>query len=160
MSNVEENLENQTELLRLISEAYWSANNELTESERGTTSALVLAGGWIEAITIGLKIVDNNLEQKDIIDKVGQQRYTLELILDVLKNAADDEGVASVYQDFQSLNTIYISMPYTGEEFDVEDPVTGDIKKGILKNVKISPENLKELTDRAFEIREKYLALK
>jgi hypothetical protein len=51
-------------------------------------------------------------------------------------------------------------MPYTGEEFDVEDPVTGDIKKGILKNVKISPENLKELTDRAFEIREKYLALK
>ena len=77
MSNVEENLENQTELLRLISEAYWSANNELTESERGTTSALVLAGGWIEAITIGLKIVDNNLEQKDILDKVGQQRYRL-----------------------------------------------------------------------------------
>jgi len=49
----------------------------LTESERGTTSALVLAGGWIEAITIGLKIVDNNLEQKDILDKVGQQRYRL-----------------------------------------------------------------------------------
>lgn len=159
MQDVESNIENQTELLRLISEAYWSANNELSTNERGITSALVLAGGWLEALSIALIIVDKDIEQKAIIEKIGQQKYTLELILDVLENASSNEEVALVYSDFKSIYAIYEKMPYTGETFDVEDPVTGDIKKDVLKNVIINQEQLNELTDLAFKIRDAYINL-
>jgi len=160
INDVEENIENQTELLRLISEAYWSANNDLNQGERGALSALILAGSWVEALSIGLGVIADNPNSDAIIEKIGQQRYTLELILEVLEDASTDEGVKGVYEDLNAINAIYEKMPYTGEEFDVEDPVTGDIKKGVLKNVQISEEVLEELKTKTFLVREKYMNLK
>ena len=156
MNDVEKNINNQTELLRLISDAYWSANNDLTASERAATSTLVFTGGWLEAMYIAVQLVNNDISQTQIIEKIGQQKYTLELLNSLLESAKGDENVALVYQDFQPLVDAFGKLEYTGESQDITDPVTGEVKEGILKSVIIKEENLSEITELVQALRDKY----
>ena len=156
MNDVEKNINNQTELLRLISDAYWSANNDLTASERAATSTLVFTGGCLEAMYIAVQLVNNDISQTQIIEKIGQQKYTLELLNSLLESAKGDENVALVYQDFQPLVDAFGKLEYTGESQGITDPVTGEVKEGILKSVIIKEENLSEITELVQALRDKY----
>lgn len=159
MQKVEDNINDRDVLMKLISDSYWGANNSLSENERGSVATLIIAGGWLEALYLAVKITDKDYSKTEIVQKIGQQRHTLELLMELFNDSKDDPAVKTVLPDFEALMEIYASMDYTGESESYQDPISGEEKDGVLKTVNITKSDLNNITDKVINMRSIYVKL-
>jgi hypothetical protein len=106
ISRMETNMDNRDSLLQIISETYASADLYLKENDRGNTATLIILGGWIEALYISTSIVDFDLEQnKDIINRIGEQKYSLENLVELIKSYPNDKELLEYLPILEDLKT-------------------------------------------------------
>jgi transcriptional regulator with XRE-family HTH domain len=109
----ERNFMNKDSLIRLANEVYVTTDEYLKENERYTAAALIILGGWIEAIHIA---VDVAIESKDpdIIERLIDQKYSLNNLLMMLSEHRKNEVVAEyinrltrVKKDFENIDVVF-----------------------------------------------------
>ena len=81
--NIEKNIGNQDSLLYLTSYTYRNADMFLKRDDRSEISALVLAGGWVESLYL-LSQVATTTQNREIINRIGEQKYPLDNLIDIL----------------------------------------------------------------------------
>lgn len=157
-SRIEANLENRDSLLTIISDSYWNADNYLKENGQPGVSALIIAGGWIEGLYIATQIA-NATKNDDIAKRIGEQKLSLDnlvALLDTYKTSND--GVNTTLTQLKELKQIY-------DGIDVKTApteVSTDKKEGVTtvdnkSDFKLTPEQLKAITDKAVQIRNKII---
>ena len=94
ISRMEKNMDNKDSLLQIISETYSSADAYLKENDRGNTATLIVLGGWVEALYISTNIVKfDNSKNKDVVDRIGEQKYSLNNLIELIKSYPDDRDL-------------------------------------------------------------------
>ncbi len=94
--------------LRAISnDLYLTAFQTLENNNRGATLSLVISGAWVEGLYIVTKMVKKYSKDDPAIERIAEQKYPLENLLDYMKKYESDEGVASVILDLNKLKAIY-----------------------------------------------------
>lgn len=156
--DIEVNLTNHEMLMQLVSESYWSANSELAEHERAGISALMISGGWLEAMYIAVTLTNNDFSKSTIVEKIGEQKQALEYLMQLLEDVHKDPQVAKIIDDFKSLNALYVNLEYTGEIEEIHDPVTGEVKR-TLKKVVLPEKVLQKITQKVKDMRAHYVGL-
>lgn len=102
LKRLEANIGSPDSLAVITDDVYFSSFETLEDSKQGPTLALVVAGGWIESIYIATNLAKYE-EKSPVIERLADQKYTLENLIEFLKKHEADPNVAAVKADFQGL---------------------------------------------------------
>lgn len=149
-SRIEANMENRDSLLKIISDSYWTSDSYLRNNGQAGVSSLLVAGGWIEGLYIATQIA-NETKNEAMISKIGSQKVSLDNLVILLESYKDNAGVNDMYNSMLGLKKIYDELPAVNA---ASDSTQKDAAQGAAK---ISPEQLKLITDKAMEIRKKII---
>ena len=158
LSQLERNLDNKDSLLYLVANSYRKADDFLQVRDRKHIGALIIVGGWIESIYFATKI-DNSNNEKEIAELIGNQKHTLETILEkMLSKYVDKPGVEDLYTDLESIkesfDEVNIEYTYSKPKHNKETKTT---ELTSTTTVDISPEVFKEISKKIALLRKKII---
>ena len=160
IKRMEANLNNKDSLVKIISETYMATDSYLKENERGSESALVVAGGWVEGMYISIQVANVNKSNTEIMKRIAEQKVILENLIGLLGNYADAEpAVEEIMNELKPLAAIYDNIKPTGAQGDVKTDSSA-MKTTIESTVQynLSPEQLAEITKLLTALRAKIVA--
>ena len=102
MKRLESNLGNPDSLSVITDDVYFSSFETLEASKQGPTLSLVVAGGWIESLYIAINLGKYG-EKSPIVERLADQKYTLDNLNEFLKKYQSDASVAEVLVKFTEL---------------------------------------------------------
>ena len=148
------NSKNLDSLLLITTQNFNSINSYLQAQSRANLSVLLLTGGWIEAMQITCQVATKNPQNKELQEKVGEQKIILENIMLLLSFYKDtDENMASLLKDLEELKSAYdkINIVYTYKESTME-VINGvaEIKDNSTTTIQITEQDvitIKTITD-------------
>lgn len=153
VSRVESNMDNRDSLLDIISEAFWTADSYLKENDRPNTSALILAGGWIEGLYIATKVAEVT-HNEEIITRIAEQKLSLQNMINLIESYGKDESTEYILNDFKELKVMYDNVQFTKSKVEATTDKTTQITTiGGASKVAITPEQLKEISAKIQNIR-------
>ena len=157
LKRLEGNIGNSDSLALITDDVYFSTFESLEASKQGPTLSLVVAGGWIESLFIAINLGKYDAKSP-LVARLADQKYTLDNLIEFLKKYESDAGVAGVLAQFTGLQAEFNKI---GEK-DVL-AVTSDKSKHVLgggKELVITAEQYKAITDKIKEIRNSYTLIK
>lgn len=123
----QDNIANTDSLIFQSSEAFKQADLYLKNNDRVQSSVLILIGGWVESMYIASQIAKQS-QNKQVIERIGEQKQTLETIISVLLDQDIKEHDSELLKGFQNLEKSYqnVSMHYKYSEpsIDMEKNLT------------------------------------
>ncbi len=102
MKRLESNVGNPDSLAVITDDVYFQSFETLDGGGQGTTLALMVAGGWIESLFIATNLSKYEANSL-VVERLADQKYTLENLVEFLKKHEADAGVAAVKADFEGL---------------------------------------------------------
>jgi hypothetical protein len=156
------NSKNLDSLLLITTQNFNSINHYLQTQSRSNLSVLLLTGGWIEAMHITCNVAAMDPSNKELQEKIGEQKVILENIILLLSFYKDsDPNMASLLSDMESLKRVFdkVEITYTYKEstFEVVNGVMV-IKDNSTTTISITPENVKEIQTISGNIRNKIIS--
>lgn len=106
LKRLEANIGTPDSLAVITDDIYFSSFETLEDSKQGPTLALVVAGGWIESLFIATQLSKYEANSP-VVERLADQKYTLENLIEFLKKHEADPNVAAVKADFESLLAEY-----------------------------------------------------
>ena len=108
MDRLEENINNRDVILDIISETFMSSTAFLKENDRQPLATMTLVGGWIEGLYLATQLVgDAPVEDNKIIERIVDQKLSLEMVIKLLDNNKDNADINQVIQLINQLKTVY-----------------------------------------------------
>jgi hypothetical protein len=106
LKRLEGNIGSPDSLAVITDDVYFSSFEALEDSKQGPTLALVVAGGWLESLFIATQLAKYDANSP-VIERLADQKYTLENLIEFLKKHESDASVAAVKADFEGLLAEY-----------------------------------------------------
>lgn len=157
IERLEKNQESRDSLLNIVSDAYADLNGYLKESDRVEVSALMVAGGWIEALYLStIYAKDNNPELRR---RIAEQKYALNNLLDYFGKFGDSKSLSEMKADLQTLKAIYDQSEENKGTTSRSTDATGKVVIGTTTTISISDETLKSIETNVQQIRNKYTSI-
>ncbi len=112
------NSKNLDSLLLITTQNFNSINHYLQTQSRANLSVLLLIGGWVEAMQITCQVASKDAKNKELQEKIGEQKIILEQIVLLLSFYKDDGNMASLLKDMEELKVAFdkINITYTYKE--------------------------------------------
>ena len=107
---LESNLAHGDSLEVISNEAYFRAYQKLQDEEMGPTLALVLAGGWVESMHLVMRQIDRFEAEDPLVRRVAEQKTSLDHLVEMLEQYADDPQVGPMRQELIAIRAIYDRM--------------------------------------------------
>lgn len=104
----ERNINNKDSLIKIANEVYMATDLYLKENERYGAASQVIIGGWVEAIYIACDIAART-KDIEIFERLGEQRYSLVNLLDMLRNYQDDVMIEKYIRELTALQPSFDS---------------------------------------------------
>lgn len=127
LKRFEKNNGNKDSMLVIMSDAYRKSDNFLKQSNRKSTSALILTGGWIESIYFATKL-NRQKQNTDVEKRIGEQKQSLNSIIDILteynENNQNDLLIAEMKDLKVSFDKIEMNYQYSAPETDKDKKLT------------------------------------
>lgn len=104
LARIEKNIDNTDSLVVITDDLYYSSFETLEEGKQGNVLALVVAGGWLESVYIAINMVDKFQKDNPVIQRIADQKYTLENLIEFLKEHEENSpDVKQVKADLEDL---------------------------------------------------------
>lgn len=107
---IEANENNKEALVELITNSFNDTYQYLNENGRAGISVLVVAGSYIEGVYIATHISDDTFNNPEMVNIILKQKESLNKLVEVLKEHAEDPNVKEVVADLNKLHAIYGSI--------------------------------------------------
>jgi hypothetical protein len=137
---IDANKDNRDSLLDIISKSFWEADRFLKENQRGHSSALLIAGGWIEGIYLADKLAINSKSRK-ITDEIIKQKSSLKDLIALMEAYPPGEDTKFLLDDLRTLLTPLEDLSVKVAALD--------------KKAEVDPALFKDLDERIIVIRKK-----
>ena len=122
MSRFESNMGIQDSLLTIMGDAYQESNRFFQDSEQLDVGALVLYGGWIEALYFSTVIAKSD-GTESVKTRIAEQKGSLENLIKLLQQNAEAEDIAEfvselieLYYLFDQIESAYVWKEPTTDE--------------------------------------------
>jgi hypothetical protein len=108
-------------LMDVIDNAYAKAERNLQSNDRVSTTAIIIAGGWIEGLYIASEIVGTKAREPKTMQaykKVYDQIYAFQYVSDLLKQYNKDADCVKMLEELKPLVNImtdYARIPKLGQ---------------------------------------------
>ncbi len=162
ISRLATNSRNLDSLLLITTQNFNNINHYFQTQNRSNLSVLLLTGGWLEAMHITCSVAAGDPKNKELNEKIGEQKIVLEKIVKLLSFYKDtDQHMASLLSDLEGLKQVFdnVNITYTYKEstFVVVDGVMV-IKDNSTTTVEITPEQVIEIKSITSSTRNKIIS--
>jgi hypothetical protein len=156
------NSKNLDSLLLITTQNFNNINHYLQTQGRANLSVLLLTGGWLEAMHITCNVAALDPGNKELQEKIGEQKVILENILLLLSFYKDvDQNMAALLTDMEELKKVYdkVNITYTYKEstFEVVNGVMV-IKDNSTTTIDITPDDINNIRTISGTIRNKIIS--
>ena len=160
VDRIQNNTGKKDSLFTIISDSYMNTDEMLKESQRENASALVITGGFIEALYLGTQLAKTTKNSADIITRIAEQKGTFDNVIGLLSSYEQDSSIAAVLTDIKALKEIYdhVKIESTSTPEAKTNPNTKVTTIGGKIIYTITPELVEKLTSKAAEIRNKIIS--
>jgi hypothetical protein len=152
------NSKNLDSLLLITTQNFNDINHYLQTQGRANLSVLLLTGGWLEAMQVVCQVGSKDSKNKELRERIGEQKIILEKIVKLYMLYKEDENMASLLKDLEALKAAYdkVTITYTYRESTMEI-VNGVamIKDNSTTTVDITDADVQEITKITNDIRNK-----
>lgn len=131
----DKNIANKDSLIIIANEVYEKTTSYLKENERESASALIVVGGWVEAIYIATRMTSSTDKDTELIEKIADQKTSIASLLEMAGKYRDDKDIASMCTKLEDLKSSFDKLSV--------DPA----------NLKASFPALKEVSDKVAKLR-------
>lgn len=154
----EKNINNRDSLLQIISDAFWSSDSYLKDNNRSATSALILAGGWIEGLYIATRVA-KTINNDGIDTRIAEQKLSLENLIGLLESYEADENITSVLNELKELKKNYdsIEVPESKVVVSTDSKIGATTISSSTNHIVISKDQLKTISNKIETIRNKII---
>jgi hypothetical protein len=155
VQRMDNNKGNRDSLLNIISDSYFSTDEYLKENQRPGISALVLAGGWIEALYVGTQLAKSSKNNAGIIQRIADLKGSLENLVSLLELYKNQEGVNELLGHLKGLMEVYKDVQVNaGDKTSVQtDEKTNVTTIGGGSTVSMTQKQFEEVSLRAEKVR-------
>ncbi len=156
MQRMESNVNNRDSLMEIISETFMNSNSFLKENDRADIASIILVGGWVEGLYVATKIAKSTNDNKELIERIVDQRLSLSTLINLLNEYNDNKIVASIIPDLNELKSVYDKIQVSSSK--IEAVSDKDSKVTTLKTsteTSISPEVFDSLCEKVDILRNK-----
>lgn len=150
------NQDSRDSIIKIVSEAYTDLNGYLKENNRIEISALVVAGGWMEALYLSSRYTSSG--NAELRTRIAEQKYSLVELIKYFDRFGDSEKLKEVKADLLRLQEAYEGVETTQGKTESKAGSDGTFVIGNSSTVKMSDETLKKIETLIGEIRSKYIA--
>ncbi|MBX2965632.1 MAG: hypothetical protein KF845_05760 [Cyclobacteriaceae bacterium] len=156
------NSKNLDSLLLITTQNFNNINHYLQTQGRANLSVLLLTGGWLEAVHITCNVAASDPTNKELQEKIGEQKVILENIMLLLSFYQEtDQNMASLLNDMKQLQAAFeqVNITYTYKEssFEIVDGVMV-IKDNSTTTIDITPEDIDTIRSVTSSIRTKIIS--
>lgn len=107
VDRLERNKDNRDSVMEIISDAYWTSDSYLKESERYNMSCLVIAGGWIEGLYVSSQLANQAGNNEQIKSRISDQHSSLQNLIGLLEANKEDEKVNEILLQLVDLDNTF-----------------------------------------------------
>lgn len=150
------NSNNLDSLMEISVSSFNKMDSYLREQNRSNVSTLIITGAWIEGLYIASNVVEQT-NNKELSDRILEQKDILDILLIILNNYNKDENFANLASQIEKLKEAYSKVRITTE---VVEPKRLE-KDGILiivqneiSHIEASPETMKAIMQEIKNIRQ------
>jgi hypothetical protein len=143
-------------MMVLVSEAYKETDLYLKENNKDDVAALVLAGGWIEAMYIACRSVKDDNNQQ-IANRIAEQKTALESLITMLGQLATSDDYLDLTAELEELYSIFDEIEYAYEY--VPSVTDASTKTTIIKSkreITKTDDLINNIISKLMEIRNEY----
>jgi len=157
LERLEKNQANRDSMLNIISEAYSDLNGYLKEKDRVEVSAMVVAGGWLEALYLSTQYSgDGNSAMRQ---RIAEQKYSLNNLMGYLEKFGDTPSLQELKTDLSRLQDAYGAVAENKGKTSTSKDESGKMVIGTTSTITMDDAALSKIATLAGEIRTKYTAL-
>jgi hypothetical protein len=98
----DKNINNKDSLTKIANEVYTKTSQYLKENDRENASALIVLGGWVEAIYIATHMVKFSDKDLELIERIADQKYSIGNLIDMLDKQKADRPYLAKIRDLKS----------------------------------------------------------
>ncbi|MBP8960307.1 MAG: hypothetical protein KBG40_07780 [Bacteroidales bacterium] len=154
VKKIETNLDNPDSVMVLLNKSYTDIENYLRSEGRESTAGLMLMGGWIEALYITTQLLFNpENPDKEVIEKIANQKYTLNTLISFMRNFYDDPVVVYYTKKLIYLRRMYDTFDIYYKKGDLEIDTNRKILLTSGSRITISLETLEKIRDYTAKLR-------
>ena len=145
IGRAEENIHNKDSLFKIAMDDFRAADRYLKNNDRETTAALITLGGWVEAIYISIKMLDPENPNKELMEHVAEQKYSLNSLTGLIKNCQNEISVSAYLVYLDKLKEAYDKIDI---RYKKDDLVIDTVNKRIQaedRQINVTMENINEI---------------
>lgn len=124
VNRVKQNMSNSDSLEIISNSSYQRIIQQLEDGEKGSTLAIIAAGGFVESIYILSHLIGTYDEKNPLLQRLADQKLVMENILDYLNIYADEQRVQEVLEELQPISDVYLNLDEQSSGKSVDE--TGD----------------------------------
>lgn len=149
------NLDNADSLVGITNTSYFAVVDYLNQNEQGDKLGIIAAAGWLETVYV-ISNTTNYAKDKAAVDRLADQKLTLDNLLDYLNKYQSNDDVAEVLVWFNELEAVFASLPESGESeggISFKKKESGKMVLGGGSSLSLTEEQFNAIRDKVNEIR-------
>jgi hypothetical protein len=121
MHRFEANQNNQDSLISITTDSFTEVHSHLKKNQQEELIALMLVGGWIEALYISCQIWENN-PNKAIATLIAEQKFSLNDVMEVIRRSPKVPELDKIYKDLKELVAVFnqVKATYSYEKTELK----------------------------------------
>jgi hypothetical protein len=119
VKRIEQNVSNKDSLVKIANELYSAAETYLKDSDRASSAALVVLGGWTEALYIATNMVNKKQNDIELLERIADQKGSLKNLIELLSKYKGDKNVDPYLEHLNKLSTSYNSFVVDEKNMEV-----------------------------------------
>jgi len=157
IESMDKNQNNRDSMLNVITTAYADLTDYLKENQRVELSALMIAGGWIEALYIVTHYAGDG--RPELRQRIAEQKYALNDLLLYMEKFGDIERLKEIKADLVSVHQLYSGITETPGKTTTSKDKDGTLVISGGPTLSIDDATLKAISTKAVELRNKYTSI-
>jgi hypothetical protein len=151
---IEGDMSSSDTIMALVNKSYNDIENHLRKDGRESTAGLMLMGGWVEALYITTQLLYNPANpDKEVVERIAQQKYTLTSLLGFMRNYYDDPVVVYYTKKLIFLKRYFDSFDIYFKIGDLEVDTTRKVLRATGSEMTISLETLYDIREYVNKLR-------
>jgi hypothetical protein len=131
VKRIEKNVTNKDSLVKIANELYSATESYLKESDRQGAAALIILGGWTEAMYIATNMVSRNNKDLELLERIADQKSSLKNLIDLLSKYKDDKSVKPYLEQLTNLTKPYDAFTVDNKNMETTYKQLGEVSSAI-----------------------------
>jgi hypothetical protein len=157
VTKLAENQDNRDSILKIVTSAYGDLNGYLKENDRIEISALVISGGWLEALHLSLQYAQKS-KGDALKTRIGEQKLVLENLLNYYSSFDSKPVLNDMKNDLLEIQKVLSQVEMSSQKTTTTKAEDGVMVIGNGAKTAVKDDTLKALTETVKKIRTKYIS--